>query len=90
MFKTLTTGDPIDAERKHCDPFRFRSYAKPFCGIAFSSRDRTHAFYRRWLIIPFTRRFDGVGNNPVPDKGLRDKLKAELSGILNRFLRLDG
>src|SRR5262249_11270971 len=26
MFKTLTTGDPIDAERKHCDPFRFRSY----------------------------------------------------------------
>jgi hypothetical protein len=28
MFKTLTTGDPITAERKHAQPFRFRSYAK--------------------------------------------------------------
>jgi putative DNA primase/helicase len=89
MFKTLTTGDPIDAERKHCDPFRFRSYAK----LLFSanrippSRDRTHAFYRRWLIIPFTRTFNGEGGNPAPDKGLRDKLKAELPGIFNRALR---
>jgi P4 family phage/plasmid primase-like protien len=89
MFKTLTTGDPIDAERKHCDPFRFRSYAK----LLFSanrippSRDRTHAFYRRWLIIPFTRTFNGEGGNPAPDKGLRDKLKAELPGIFNRALQ---
>jgi P4 family phage/plasmid primase-like protien len=89
MFKTLTTGDPITAERKHAQPFRFRSYAK----LLFSankipaSRDRTHAFYRRWLIIPFTRIFDGVGSNPKPDKGLRDKLKGALSGILNRALR---
>jgi len=89
MFKTLTTGDYVTAERKHAQPFRFRSYAK----LLFSankipaSRDRTHAFYRRWLIIPFTRTFDGVGNNPQPDKGLRDKLKGELSGILNRALR---
>jgi putative DNA primase/helicase len=89
MFKTLTTGDPIDAERKFGQPFTFRSYAK----LLFSankippSRDKTHAFYRRWLIIPFTRTFDGVGNNPTPDKGLRDKLKGELSGIMNRALR---
>ena len=86
MFKTLTTGDPIDAERKHGHPFRFRSYAK----LLFSankippSRDRTHAFYRRWVIIPFTRTFNGVGSNPTPDTGLRDKLKTELAGILNR------
>jgi putative DNA primase/helicase len=48
-----------------------------------SSRDRTHAFYRRWLIIPFTRTFNGEGGNPTPDKGLRDKLHAELPGIFN-------
>jgi putative DNA primase/helicase len=89
MFKTLTTGDYVTAERKHAQPFRFRSYAK----LLFSankipaSRDRTHAFYRRWLIIPFTRIFDGVGGNPTPDRGLRDKLTGELSGILNRALR---
>ena len=89
MFKTLTTGDYITAERKHGQPFRFRSYAK----LLFSankippSRDRTHAFYRRWLIIPFTRTFNGVGDNPQPDKGLRAKLTAELPGILNRALQ---
>jgi P4 family phage/plasmid primase-like protien len=88
MFKTLTTGDFVTAERKHAQPFRFRSYAK----LLFSankipeSRDRTHAFYRRWVIIPFTRTFDGVGTNPKPDKGLREKLKGELPGILNRAL----
>jgi putative DNA primase/helicase len=79
----------VTAERKHAQPFRFRSYAK----LLFSankippSRDRTHAFYRRWLIIPFTTVFDGVGSNPEPDKGLRGKLRGELSGILNRALR---
>jgi P4 family phage/plasmid primase-like protien len=88
MFKTLTTGDYVTAERKHAQPFRFRSYAK----LLFSanripaSRDRTHAFYRRWLIIPFTRTFDGVGTNPAPDKTLRHKLKKELPGIFNRAI----
>jgi putative DNA primase/helicase len=89
MFKTLVTGDLITAERKHTHPFTFRFYGK----LLFSanqiphSRDKTYAFYRRWTIIPFTRTFDGVGGNPKPDKGLRDKLKGELSGILNRALR---
>jgi hypothetical protein len=61
MFKTLTTGDWITAERKHGQPFRFRSYAKLLFSANKipSSRDRTHAFYRRWLIIPFTQKFDG-------------------------------
>ena len=88
MFKTLTTGDYITAERKHAQPFRFRSYAKLLFSANKipSSRDRTHAFYRRWLIIPFTRTFNGVAGNPMPDKGLREKLKGELPGILNRAL----
>jgi putative DNA primase/helicase len=88
MFKTLTTGDLITGERKYAQPFRFRSYAK----LLFSankippSRDRTHAFYRRWLIIPFTRTFDGKDGNPTPDKDLRNKLKKELPGVLNHAL----
>jgi putative DNA primase/helicase len=89
MFKTLTTGDFVTAERKHAQPFRFRSYAKLLFSANKlpSSRDRTHAFYRRWLIIPFTRTFDGGVGNPKPDKGLRGKLKEELPGIFNRALR---
>jgi putative DNA primase/helicase len=89
MFKTLTTGDLLTAERKHGHPFRFRFYGKLLFSANKipSSRDRTHAFYRRWIIIPFTRTFDGVGGNPAPDRELRDKLKGERSGILNRALR---
>jgi putative DNA primase/helicase len=89
MFKTLTTGDSVTAERKHAQPFRFRSYAKLLFSANKipSSRDRTHAFYRRWLIIPFTRTFNGEGDNPAPDRNLRDKLKAELPGIFNRALQ---
>ena len=59
-FKMAVAGDKIDAERKHRDPFFF----KPFATLVFSansipaSYDRTHAFYRRWEIIPFPNRFE--------------------------------
>jgi putative DNA primase/helicase len=82
MFKTLVTGDAITAERKFKDPFTFRSYAR----LLFSanrvppSHDRTRAFYRRWLIIPFEHTFTGT----QADKSLRAKLCAELPGIFNR------
>lgn len=88
MFKTLTTGDPIDAERKFVQSFTFRSYAKLLFSANKipSSRDRTYAFYRRWIIVPFNRTFDGEGSNPQPDTGLRGKLRQELAGIFNRAL----
>jgi putative DNA primase/helicase len=88
MFKTLTTGDPIDAERKFVQSFTFRSYAKLLFSANKipSSRDRTYAFYRRWIIIPFNRTFDGEGSNPQPDTGLRGKLRHDLAGIFNRAL----
>jgi putative DNA primase/helicase len=85
IFKTLVTGDEIEAERKFKDPFKFRNVAR----LVFSankipdSSDRTHAFYRRWHVIPFTRTF--TGENRDPD--LRAKLVCELSGILNRALK---
>jgi P4 family phage/plasmid primase-like protien len=84
MFKTLVTGDSITAERKFGQPFTFSNYAR----LLFSanqlppSSDRTHAFYRRWLVVPFEQTFTGK----AADKQLRAKLQAELSGILNRAL----
>lgn len=85
-FKTITTGDDIDAERKHRDPFFF----KPFCKLIFSANevpktnDRTFAYYRRWLIIPFPNKFEGRNDN----KNLIDELTTpdEVSGLLNRAL----
>lgn len=85
VFKTLVTGDRITAERKFAQPFSFCPYAR----LVFSantlppSKDRTHAFYRRWLIIPFERTFEGK----EADRELRAKLRNELPGILNRALR---
>jgi phage/plasmid-associated DNA primase len=38
------------------------------------------------LIIPFTRTFDGKDGNPSPDNKLREDLKKELAGVLNRAL----
>jgi len=86
-FKTLTAGDAITGERKYGHPFKFRNYAR----LLFSaneipgSRDRTYAFYRRWIIIPFEKTFK-EGENA--DVNLTGKLTTpeELSGVLNRAL----
>ena len=55
MFKSLTGADLVSAERKFEASFEFR----PFVRLLFSansaprSEDSTHAFFRRWLCIPF-------------------------------------
>jgi putative DNA primase/helicase len=85
LFKAIVSGDKITAERKHTHPFAFRPYAT----LVFSaneiprSPDRTHAFYKRWLIIPFKRTFT-KGENA--DLGLRENLRNELPGIFNRAI----
>ncbi|MBN2015904.1 hypothetical protein JW766_03650 [Candidatus Dojkabacteria bacterium] len=85
-FKTIVSGDMIDCERKHQDPFYFRPFAK----LIFSanelprSRDNSFAYFRRWCIIQFPNQFTG----DIADRGLISKLTTpnELSGLLNRAL----
>ena len=82
-FKTVVTGDSIDAEKKNQNPFSFR----PFARLVFSaneiprSRDRSFAYYRRWCIIPFDKQFMGLDDK----KGLADALSRpeNLSALLN-------
>jgi len=89
IFKMLTGGDPIEAEKKYRDPFIFVNYAK----LLFSAnklpqvpKDDTYAFFRRWIIITFPNKFEGENCNP----NLLDELTDpnELSGFLN--LALEG
>ena len=60
VFKAITGGDKIAAERKYADGFDYR----PFARLVFSanhpprSGDASHAFYRRWLVVPFDRTFE--------------------------------
>ena len=86
MFKMITTGDPITAERKFKDPFDF----VPVCKLIFAcnqlpkSHDTSPAFYRRLLIIPFPHKFEGR----KADRNLLSKLTvpAQLSGLFNKVM----
>lgn len=83
FFKIITSGDPIDAERKFQHPFQFT----PFARLLFSANelpataDNTDGFFRRWLIVPFPNSFP-PGKRDVR---LTEKLctPSELSGALN-------
>lgn len=85
-FKTIASGDRIDAERKFGAPFDF----KPFARLLFSaneiprSSDRSHAYYRRWIIIPFPNKFEKDQCDPDLLKKLT--IPEELSGLLNAAL----
>lgn len=86
IFKSITGGDRINAERKYADAFSFRPYTR----LLFSANeppptpDHSDAFFRRWLILPFEHRFHGS----KADRNLTAKLTtpSELSGLLNRGL----
>lgn len=83
LFKELTSGDRIQAERKHKAPFSFCNRAKLiFSANEFSSsKDNSVGFHRRWVTIPFPKKFT--------DRELREKLfsVSEMSGLLIRALK---
>jgi putative DNA primase/helicase len=88
VFKAITGGDSLQAEYKHRDSFDFI----PFARLVFSanhlprSQDSSHAFFRRWLVVPFLRTFEP--HEQIPRRILDARLLAarELSGLLNRAL----
>jgi P4 family phage/plasmid primase-like protien len=87
-FKAITGGDRITAEYKFRDSFDLL----PFAWLVFSanypprSGDASHAFYRRWLVVPFDRTFEPDEQMPrsVLDARLSDP--KELSGVLNKAI----
>jgi putative DNA primase/helicase len=87
MFKSITGGDAIRAERKNRDSFTFTPYARQIFSAneAPPSADNSDAFFDRWLVVPFHRRHRGTEH---VDHDLLAKLTtpAELSGLLNRAL----
>ena len=80
-FKAIVSGDAIQVEKKYQDSFSYTPTAKLVFAVNNLpySPDRSHGLYRRILILPFNRRFDGR----QADKHLKQKLQAELPGILN-------
>lgn len=84
-FKALTGGDEIEAEYKYREPFNIRPYAR----LVFSanhpprSGDATHAFYRRWLVVPFDRTFEESEQRPRAELDAELSDPREQSGVLN-------
>ena len=78
----VTGEDYLMAEKKNKNPFKF----KPFARLVFSCNelpriyvDRTEGFYRRLIIVPFSRQIE----KSKIDKALKYKFQREKEGILN-------
>ncbi len=88
-FKAIVGGDRLTAERKFCPSFEFT----PFCRLVFSanhfpqSRDGSFAVFRRWVVVPFERTFEGREVIPKPVMDQRLSTPTELSGLLNKALK---
>ena len=81
IFKMVTGGDNLHAEKKFKEGFNFRNHAK----LIFSAnkvpeaKDDTDAYFRRWIFINFPNTFEGDKCDP----NILDKLIPEMSGLLN-------
>ncbi|GAI61178.1 unnamed protein product, partial [marine sediment metagenome] len=87
LFKMLTGGDTLGAEKKFKDRFSFNNYARLIYSTNKPPRvdEDTLAFWRRWIFINFPNKFEGR----KADKRILQKLtkKSELSGLLNVALQ---
>jgi putative DNA primase/helicase len=91
-IKAITSGDPIQLEAKGKPPITCRVKAKLIFAVNSLPfpKDKSYAFLRRMIIIPFGMRFvdDPVGENEAKiDRDIKTKLMPELDGVLNFALR---
>jgi putative DNA primase/helicase len=79
-LKAITSGEPATVEHKHRNPFVMRPFATCWFGTNHMphTRDFSEALFRRATILQFNRTFAKEEQDPK----LKDKLKAELPGIL--------
>lgn len=81
MLKSITGGDVVAVEQK----YKTASSVQMRCKLLFllnqlpTTKDTSHGFYRRLVLIPFDRIF----KPEEQDRSLLTKLYAELPGILN-------
>jgi putative DNA primase/helicase len=82
MFKTLASGEPIEARLPYRDPFMMTDYAKLIFNVNkmdSANIEHTHGFFRRFLIIPFNEKIPDL----LQDKDLHKKILTDRAGVLN-------
>jgi putative DNA primase/helicase len=85
IFKQLVSGEPVEARLPYCNPFILEQYAKFIFNCNELPKDIEHseAYFRRFLIIPFTVRIP----EEEQDKELANRIiRDELSGVFNWIL----
>ena len=84
-FKTLASGEPIEARLPYRNPVIIRNYAKLIFNVNILPQDveHTEGFYRRFIIIPFKVKIP----EHERDLNLADKIiQNELPGVFNWVL----
>lgn len=83
VFKMATGGDLITGERKHGQPFSFRSRATMLFSAneAPASPDHSEGFFSRWVVVPMDRLRLGPGDE---DPTIERQMMHELDGMLVR------
>lgn len=85
IFKQMVSGEPVEARRIYSSPFVMTDYAKLMFNCNELPRDieQTDAFFRRFLIIPFTETIPEEEQDPDLSKKI---ISSELSGVFNWIL----
>jgi len=86
LFKTLASGEPVEARLPYAEPFTISDYAKLIFNVNRldnANIEHTHGFYRRILIIPFNKT---IADNDQ-DKNLHKKILADKAGVLNWIIQ---
>lgn len=84
-FKQLVSGEPVEVRMIHKEPWIMKDYAKLIfnCNELPADVEHTHAYYRRFLIVPFAVTIPEAEQ----DRQLASKIIAsELSGVFNWVL----
>jgi putative DNA primase/helicase len=85
-FKQLCSGEPVEARLPYGEPFQIRNYARLVFNANQLPKDteQTNAYFRRFLIIPFTVTIPTGQQDIELSKKIIDN---ELSGVFNWVLR---
>ncbi|MBO6249415.1 MAG: DNA primase [Bacteroidales bacterium] len=82
LFKQLASGEPVEARFIFERAFILRKYARLLfnCNVLPSDVEMTHAFFRRFMIIPFTETIPEEEQDPDLARKITQN---ELPGIFN-------
>ena len=85
IFKQLVSGEPVEARQIYGSPFMMHDYAKMMfnCNELPKEVEQTNAYFRRFIIIPFSQTIPESEQDPNLAKKI---IEDELSGVFNWVL----